>query len=151
MHIKGIAPRRAGRPTRTGQCLTADNGTEAIQQGLEQSGLDGGQRHPFGPATQHPVMIEDRPLGAMSGASGHDGGAAGIDIGLTGRETHPVLEAIEEDGWSFLGVDHDQTGNPLGSQERTTFGIAGQGEKGDIHRGEPTVALFPDCFVDVKA
>lgn len=151
MHIKGVASRRAGRPTRTGQCLTADHGTEAIQQGLEQSGLHGRQRHPVGPATQHPVMVEDGPLGAMAGTSGQDGGAAGIDIDLTGRQTHPVLEAIEEGGWSFLGVDHEQTGNPLGSQERTTFGIAGQGEKGNIHGGETTVALFPDCFVDVKA
>lgn len=151
MHIEGIAPGRTGRPTRSGEGLAADHRTEAVEQGLEQSGLDRGKRHPPGPTAQHTVVVEHRPLRAMTCAASEDGGTASVDIGLTGRQTNPVLEAVEELRGHLISIDHDQTRNPLRREERTAIGIAGQGDEGDIHGGKGTGALFPDCFVDVKA
>lgn len=151
MHIEGVSTRSTSRPTRSGQRLATHHGPESVEQGLEQAGFDRGKRDPLGSAAKHTIAIEHRTLGAMTRAPGEDGRTAGVDIGLTGGKPNPILGTIDQHRGRFIAVDHDQTGNPLRSEQRTAFRIAGEGDEGDIHGGEPRVVLFPVCFVDVKA
>lgn len=76
--------------------------------------------------------------------------ATSINIALAGREPDPVLEAVDEYGGSLVGVDQEQARASLRSQCCAAISFKWPMQKGDIHGGQPTDALFRHCFVDVK-
>lgn len=150
MHIEGVPSGRARGPAGTRQRLPTHHGAEAIEERFQQSGLHGGERHPVRTAAQHTVRVEHGPFGRMTGRPVGDGSAAGIDVALTRREPHPVLEAVDDEGGCLVGVDQEQARTSLRSQCCAAISFERPMQESDIHAGKPTDHLFRHCFVDVK-
>ncbi len=150
MHIEGVASRRTRGPAGAGQRFPTHHCAEAVEQRFQQTGLHGRERYPVRTAAQHAVGIEHGSLGHMTGRPMGDGGAAGIDVALAGREPDPVLEAVDEEGGCLVGVDQEQARASLRSQCCAAISFERPMQEGDIHGRQPTDRLFRHCFVDVK-
>ena len=63
--------------------------------------------------------------------------AAGVDIGLTGRHPHPVLEAVGHHGRGLILVDEKDPACSGEGQFLTTLLFKGPTKQCDIHKPGP--------------
>jgi len=121
MNIERIAARGALGPTRASQLIPAHHRTEPVEEYRHQPRLHRRERDPFRTGAKHPIGIEGRPHGRMHLDPAEHRTTAGIDVGLTGRHPHPVLEAVGHDRRRLILVDQKDPARSGEGQFLTTL------------------------------
>ena len=149
MDIERITTRGTLGPTRTGQLIPAHHCTEPVEEHRHQSGFHRRERDPLRPGAKHSIGIKGRPLRCMHLNSAEHRTAAGIDIGLTRRHPHPILEAVGHDRRRLIFVDEKDPAEFGEGQFLATLLFKGPTKQCDIHESGPygsaVSRLFRGC------
>ena len=145
-----VASRCPFGPSRSGERFTADDGAEALEKDLGESGFDGRQRSPQTLEPQHAVLVECRQRRSRTAGSERKGVEPSTHVEFLSRYAHPVLERVLDEG----GADPSSTSNNLGTpsalETGAALGLVRPANQDDLHRRHRRDGTFPDCFVRVK-
>jgi hypothetical protein len=78
-------------------------------------------------------LVEDGDGADVEGRSPSYGGGPDVDVGVVGRQAHPVLQAVHRRGHLCGGLDQEDARHLGGRQSITSFGLLGPPHEDDIH------------------
>ncbi|MCA1842890.1 MAG: hypothetical protein LC792_06800 [Actinobacteria bacterium] len=133
MDVEDVAAGRRARPDGAAEGVAADDRAEPDHEGVGQAGLDRRQGNPARTEAEDAVTVDLRHGAEVGPAPAEQPVDAGPDVGLGGRQTDPVLQAVEGVRRRDAVVDQQQSGDLLLGEARALFRLVGPLHQHHVH------------------